>query len=152
MWSRGLGRRLELWIQCLLGTLPASSLPATPILTTSSPTDVRGGSLRQSTLKARHCVAVQSSHSSIIFPFQQSPVTSWSKNFCFVAAFRSLIQLRIHRCSQELRPLGTWGAADSSRSMNTPMPWGAERGCKLKAVWRRDKLLSDFSCQWASSL
>lgn len=76
------------------GHVTASSLPVTPIhaLRVSWPTNLFWDCPRQSSLKARSCIAMQNSSSSTPCPSQQSPVRGCSVNCTFMAGVWSLIQ------------------------------------------------------------
>lgn len=91
----------------------------------SWPTDLFWGYLKQSTLKARFCIAMQNSDNSTSCPFQQAPVVGCSMNCNFIAVFWSPIQLWIRACFQELRPMEIWEGADGSKGANTPVSRGS---------------------------
>lgn len=117
------------------GHVTASSLPVTPIhaLRVSWPTNLFWDCPRQSSLKARSCIAMQNSSSSTPCPSQQSPVRGCSVNCTFMAGVWSLIQpwIPVFRSS---------GRCKSEKTLMAASPWHEEAGgdCKEKAMWRRE--------------
>lgn len=123
------------------GHVTASSLPVTPIhaLRVSWPTNLFWDCPRQSSLKARSCIAMQNSNSSTPCPSQQSPVRGCSVNCTFMAG---VWDSAVNPCFQELRPMQIWEDADGS----FPMAWGSWGRLQRKGHVEKRELLNDFSC------